>query len=266
MLQQVDIDRNALSEPIRVLLDELILKHNKLQYCLTVSAEQDSRNPDFWALVFRDPRFTEQEVGAVGTVHWSWGSRNDKEYRTKSRLIQNERFHAWNKDEHRSKRTKDPKKAIKHVLEFIKPYDWIELVAEERNNALRAHNKWRDETDSIQWMFKPSATEMVEELEHLLNLNIPIKTKAFKQMIDRLPEWREHQRRKSIQPKADSIMFRDDKVIYITHDGQQSELPNTDALPEKHRNAIALLKIMGDEQIIPEVGYKGKHQKYFVYA
>ena len=61
-------------------------------------------------------------------------------------------------------------------------------------------------------------------------------------------------------------MFRDDKVIYITHDGQQQELANVDALPEKHRDAIALLKIMGDEQIIPEIGYKGKHQKYFVYV
>jgi len=266
MLQQVNIDTNALSEPIKVLLDDLMIKHNKLQYCLTVSAKQDANNPEFWTLIFRDPRFTEQEVGAVGTVRWSWGSRNDKEYVTTSRRIENERFHAWNRDEHRSKRTKDPKKAIKHVLEFVKPYDWIELVAEERNNALRAHGKWRDESDSIQWMFKPSASDMVEELEHLLSLNIPIKTEVFKRMIEKLPEWREHQRRKNIQPKADSIMFRDDKVIYITHDGQQSELPNTDALPEKHRDAIALLKIMGDEQIIPEVGYKGKHQKYFVFV
>jgi hypothetical protein len=73
MLQQVDIDRNALSEPIRVLLDELTLKHNKLQYCLTVSALQDSRNPDFWDLVFHDPRFTNDEAKPVGAVSWSWG-------------------------------------------------------------------------------------------------------------------------------------------------------------------------------------------------
>lgn len=266
MLQQVNIDTNVLSEPIKVLLDDLMIKHNKLQYCLTVSAKQDSNNPDFWTLIFRDPRFTEQEVGAVGTVRWGWGSRNDKEYVTKSRLIQNDRFHAWNSDEHRSRRTKDPKKAIKHVLEFVKPYDWIELVAEEHNNALRAHNKWRDANDSLQWMFKLNPNEVVEELEHLLSLNVPVKTEAFKRMIEKLPEWREHERRKSIKTKADSIMFRDDKVIYITHDGQQQELANVDVLPEKHRNAIALLKIMGDEQIIPEVGYKGKHQKYFVYV
>lgn len=266
MLQQVNIDTNVLSEPIKVLLDDLMIKHNKLQYCLTVSAKQDANNPEFWTLIFRDPRFDEKEVGAVGTVRWAWGSRNDKEYVTTSRKIQNDRFHAWNRDEHRSKRSKDPKKAIKHVLEFVKPYDWIELVAEERQKALKAHMTWRDDNDSIQWMFKPNVGDMVEELEHLLSLNVPVKTQAFRRMIEKLPEWREHHRRKSIQPKADSIMFRDDKVIYITHDGQQQELANVDALPEKHRDAIALLKIMGDEQIIPEVGYKGKHQKYFVYV
>lgn len=266
MLQQVDIDTNVLSEPIKVLLDDLMLKHNKLQYCLTVSAKQDSNNPEFWTLIFRDPRFTVEEVGAVGTVRWSWGSRNDKEYVTTSRRIENERFHAWNRDEHRSKRTKDPKKAIKHVLEFVKPYDWIELVAEERQGALKAHERWKDENDSLQWMFRPGANEVVEELQHLISLGVTFKTEAFKRMVEKFPEWQEHQRRKNIKTKADSIMFRDDKVIYITHDGQQSELPSVDALPEKHRDAIALLKIMGDEQIIPEIGYKGKHQKYFVYV
>lgn len=266
MLQQVNIDTNVLSEPIKVLLDDLMLKHNKLQYCLTVSAKQDSNNPEFWTLIFRDPRFTEEEVGAVGTVRWSWGSRNDKEYITTSRRIENERYHAWNGQEHRSKRTKDRKKAIKHVLEFVKPYDWIELVMEERAGALKAHERWKDENDSLQWMFRPGANEVVEELQHLISLGVTFKTEAFKRMVDKFPEWQEHQRRKSIKTKADSILFRDDKVIYITHDGQQSELPNTDALPEKHRDAIALLKIMGDEQIIPEIGYKGKHQKYFVYV
>ena len=264
MLQQVDIDRNALSEPIRVLLDELTLKHNKLQYCLTVSAVQDSRNPDFWDLVFHDPRFTNDEAKPVGAVSWSWGSRNDKEYRTKSRLIQNDRFGAWNRDEFHSKRTKDVKKTIKNVLEFIKPYDWHELITEEHNKACRAASKWRDENEIIQFSFRPNAKEVVEEIRHLLNLNVPFKTEAFKNMINKLPEWEEHERRRNIPSKFDSVMFHRDKVIFITHDGQQTELPNVDALPEKHRNAIALLKIVGDEQHIPEVGYKGKHQKYFV--
>lgn len=265
MLQQVDIDRNALSEPVRLLLDDLTLKHNKLQYCLTVSAVQDSRNPDFWDLVFHDPRFSNDEAKPVGAVSWSWGSRNDKEYRTKSRLIQNERFGSWNRDEFHSKRTKDVKKTIKNILEFVKPYDWHELVTEERNQALRAASKWRDENDKIQYSFRPNAKEVVEEIRHLLNLNVPFKTEAFKNMINKLPEWEEHERRMSIPNKFDSVMFHKDKVVFITHDGQQSELPSVDALPEKHRNAIALLKIVGDEQHIPEVGYKGKHQKYFVY-
>jgi hypothetical protein len=266
MLQQVDIDRNALSEPVRLLLDELTLKHNKLQYCLIVSAVQDSRNPDFWDLVFHDPRFTNDEAKPVGAVSWSWGSRNDKEYRTKSRLIQNDRFGAWNRDEFHSKRIKDVKKTIKNVLEFVKPYEWHELVTEERNNALRASSKWRDENDSIQYSFRPNAKEVVEEILHLMNLNVPFKTQAFKNMISKLPEWEENERRRSVVNKFDSIIFHRDKVIFVTHDGQQSELPSVDALPEKHRNAIALLKIMGEEQHIPEVGYKGKHQKYFIYA
>ena len=62
MLQQVNIDANVLSEPIKVLLDDLMIKHNKLQYCLTVSAKQDSNNPEFWTLIFRDPRFDEKVI------------------------------------------------------------------------------------------------------------------------------------------------------------------------------------------------------------
>lgn len=265
MLQQVDIDRNVLSEPIKVLLDELTLKHNKLQYCLTVSAKQDSHNPEFWTLLFNDPRFTKEEVGAVGSVSWEWGSRTDKEYKIKSRLIDNDRFGHWNRDERKAKRTKDVKKAVKAILEFVKPYMWQELMMEERSNAQRASSKWKDESDGIQYRFKPEVKEMVEELKNLMEQKVIFKTEAFKNMLQKIPEWEEMQRRKSIPSKFDSVMFRDDKVIYWTHDGALSELASVDALPEKHRNAIALLKLMNDEQHLPEVGYKGKHQKYFVY-
>ena len=264
MLQLVDVDMNVLCEPIKLFLDKLTAKHLKIEYCLTVSAKQDANNPDHWTLLFRDPRFTAEEVGAVASVAWTYGSRNDKEYVTKSRLIENERFHQWNRDEYRAKRTKDVNKAVKHTLEFAKPFAWAELVADDMEKAKRSVVKWKDENDSLAWRFRPNAEELVEEIEHLIKLNVPVKTEAFKKMVELLPEWHEHQRRKTIPAKFDSVFIREDKVIYMPIGAPEVELTSTDALPEKHRNAIALLKLMGDEELIPEVGYKGKHQKYFV--
>jgi quinol monooxygenase YgiN len=121
-------------------------------------------------------------------------------------LIDNDRFGHWNRDERKAKRTKDVKKAVKAILEFVKPYMWQELMMEERSNAQRASSKWKDESDGIQYRFKPEVKEMVEELKNLMEQKVIFKTEAFKNMLQKIPEWEEMQRRKSLPSKFDSMM------------------------------------------------------------
>ncbi len=266
MIQLNNIDKTKLSKPVLDILEAIELKHAKLGYCLTVSAVQNTMREEFWQLRFHDPRFVEDESTAcVGVVEWSYGSRSDKEYKITSRKIQNDRYGHWG-NEHSSRRTKDMKKAVKIAMEAMQPFEYHEVSAKGRRDAERAHEKWAAEDNKAMYPFRIGTDSMYEELKYLVGMGVQFKTDAFKKAAAGIEAYEEMQRKASIKPKFDTIMVRGDKIILIP-DGralEPQELSDVDALPESTRNGIALLKLVGKDTLLPEIGYRAGENTYFI--
>jgi hypothetical protein len=265
MLQLKDIDKTQLSEPVVAFLDAMELKHAKNPYCLTVRAFQSQYKPEFWQLRFYDARFAEDEVDLAGVVEWIYGQRNDKEYKITSRRIQNDRFGHWG-NEHSSRRTKDIKKALKIAMDNIDPFQWHEISNKGRRKAEQAHEQWANQDNKFVFPFRISHEDIYEEVKHLVGMGIAFKTDAFKKAAAGIPNYEEMQRKASIKPKFNTIMVRPDKTILIP-DGralEPQELSDFEALPESTRNGIALLKLVGKDTLLPEIGYRAGENTYFI--
>jgi hypothetical protein len=267
MLQLTDIDKTKLSEPVSNILNELELKHAKMQYCLTVSAVQNTHREEFWQLRFHDPRFIEEDesIACVGIVEWAYGSRSEKEYKITSRKIRNERYGHWG-NEHSSRRTKDMKKAVKIAMEAMQPYEYHEVSAKGRRDAERAHEQWARASASATSVFGIGHDKMYEEIKYLVSTGVKFKTDAFKNAAAGIEAYEEFQRKLSIRARFHTIIQRPDKLIYIP-DGralEPQEFGALEALPENTRNGIALLKLVEKDKLLPEVGYRAGENTYFI--
>ena len=265
MLQLKDIDKTQLSEPVLEFLNAMELKHAKNSYCLTVSAHQSQYKPEFWQLRFHDARFEQDEVELAGVVEWIYGSRNDKEYKITSRKIQNDRFGHWG-NEHSARRTKDMKKALKIAMETIEPFGWHEVSNKGRRNAERAHEGWSNRESKAVYPFKIGHDDVYDEVKYLMGMGIQFKTEQFKKAAAGIEAYDEYLRKASIKPKFDTVIIRPDKTILIP-DGRAldpQEFSNSDSLPEQARTGIALLKLVEKDTLLPEVGYRGGENTYFI--
>jgi hypothetical protein len=265
MLQLNNIDKSQLSQPVVEFLNAMELKHAKNPYCLTVSAHQSTYKPEFWQLRFHDARFAEDEVELAGVVEWIYGKRSDNEYKITSRKIQNDRFGHWG-NEHSSRRTKDMKKALKIAMEHIDPFQWHEISNKGRRNAERAHEQWARASTSATSVFCIGHDKMYEEIKYLVSTGVKFKTDAFKNAAAGIEAYEEMQRKIGIRARFDTVIVRPDKTIFIP-DGralEPQELSDVEALPEEARNGVALLKLVEKDKLLPEIGYRGGENTYFI--
>lgn len=266
MLQLKDIDQTKLNPPVLDLLKALELKHAKLPYYLVVTAVQDSHKEMYWQLRFHDARFNEGEVDLAGTVSYTYGKRSDHEYKVSSRKIQNDRFGHWS-NEQSSQRTKDLKKAVKLVVNTVLPFEWYEISNKGRRTAEQEHQRWANADSSATNAFSVDIGHVYEEVKHLASIGVQFKTEAFKNAAAGIGAYEEFKRKIAVKPKFDTVIYRGEKAVYIP-DGRALEPQEllSEALPENTRNAIALLKLVGENSLLPEVGFKSGENTYFVYV
>ena len=266
MLQLNNIDKAKLSEPVLDFLNTMELKHAKMQYCLTVSAIQNTNREEFWQLRFHDQRFADDDsIDPIGVVEWTYGSRSEREYKVTSRKISNDKYGHWG-NEHSSRRSKDIKKAVKTAMETLQPYEWHELSNKGRRDAERAHEQWARESASATSVFGIGHDKMYEEIKYLVSTGVQFKTDAFKNAAAGIDAYEEFQRKLGIKARFHTIIQRPDKLVYIP-DGralEPQEFGAVEALPENTRNGIALLKLVEKDKLLPEVGYRAGENTYFI--
>lgn len=265
MLQLNNIDKTQLSEPVAQFLNEMELKHAKLSYCLTVSAVQNINRPVYWQLRFHDARFAGDDDVPVGVVEWTYGKRSDNEYKITSRKIQNDRFGHWG-NEHSSQRTKDVKKALKIAMTNLLPFEWHEVSAQGRRNAENAHERWAREDSNTAKPFSMNIQDIYEEVKYLKSIGVQFKTDVFKNAAAGIEAYEEYRRKLDVKARFHTVIDRGEKIIYIKdgHALQPEEFSALDPLPESTRNAIALLKLVNKDQLLPEIGYRSGENTYFI--
>jgi len=265
MLQPNNIDKTQLSPPVLQILEAMELKHAKLGYCLTVSAVQNTGRGEFWQLRFHDTRFTTDEVEPVGVIEYTYGKRSDYEYKVTSRKIQNDRFGHWS-NEGSSQRTKDVKKALKIAMNNLLPFEWHEISANGRRKAEQEHQQWANADARATNAFSIDVGHVYQEVKYLTSIGVQFKTEAFKNAAAGIEAYDEFKRKLAVKPRFHTVIDRGDKVIYIKdgHALEPEEFCALDPLPESTRNAIALLKLVDKDRLLPEVGYRAGENTYFI--
>jgi len=267
VLNLIDIDKTKMSQPVVEFLNILELKHAKNPTVIDVRAVQSIHREEFWQLRFADPRFTEEEMPLIGVAEWTHGNRSSREYKISSRKIQNDRFNGWS-NESSSRRSKDIKKAVKIAMESLAPYEWHEVSAKGRRDAEGSHRGWVSECNQSVKSFSIDNSVVYAEIKHLVEQGVVFKTEEFKRAAAGIPAYEEFLGRLQKPVKFDTVIDRGDKVIYIK-DGRAlevQELGAFDSLPESTRNSIALLKLVGKDRLLPEVGYRAGENTYFTYV
>ena len=268
MLNLIDIDKTQLSEPAVAFLNAMELKHATNSTTFDVKVVFNTGRPEFCQFRFFDPRFSEEEMPPVGVAEWTYGTRNDKEYKVASRKITNARYGYWG-SENSARRTKDVKKAIKIAIESLASYEWHEVSAKGRKNAEDSHRNWTMENSDAVYPFSSmSGSQIFEEVKHLVEQGVVFKTEAFKKAAAGIPAYEEFMERCNKEAKFHTVIERGEKIIYVRdgHALEAEEFNAIDSLPEATRNAIALLKLVGGNKLLPEVGYRQGENTYFIYA
>lgn len=257
--------KQCMNKELVAFVDAMALKHAKIPYTLRVEFDQvQPKNFVCYKAKFFDPRFPEAKE--VGWVMWDYGrSVNSYEYVVSSRLIENAKYSAWNSRDFSSSRTKDLNKAIKKAMEFIIPYQWQELASESKSFAERAHRAWTDENSLIARNFIFNNKVVVEELKNLMLQGAVFKTEAFKRAIGSIPMWEEYRSRVEAPAKMDCVMYALGKVN-VTCGGEAREYPNDESLPEGVRQKVALLKLLEEKKLMPNVGYKFDTNTFWIYT
>jgi hypothetical protein len=158
------------------------------------------------------------------------------------------------------------KKALKIAMDHIDPFQWHEISNKGRRNAERAHEQWTNADNKAVYPFRINAEPMYEEIKYLVGMGVQFKTEEFKKAAAGIEAYEEMIRKISIKPKFDTVIVRPDKTIFIP-DGRAlnpQEFNDTDSLPEQARNGIALLKLVEKDKLLPEVGYRGGENTYFI--
>ena len=187
-----------------------------------------------------------------------------------SRLIKNDKYSTHNSDYH-TKSTKDLKKMLKFMREYIKPFSGQEIAQKTYRSVEQDFDTWR----SKPWrnvrmaMQELDPLDYVAEFEALALMGIEPQTKKFREaMTTVIPESKENKRRTDMKFDAVHIHINPDNSICLTimkGDNRGSKIVETvDECPQYIQQALAMLKMVDDNTHIPEVGKRNNDKDFWV--
>lgn len=263
------IMQNQISEYVEPLQELLRLLGNKIpdQNISVLGTNNYSDSFAFRRINFFDTRFPNMPV--FGYVRWEGGS-----YFVQSRLIENKRYRDYSSS-YRMFETKDVKKAVKLVLQYIKPYSLQELMNKNSDNFRSFQHNWAyDFEDRFRSAVSGITRDvLIKEIKTLLASGVTFNTLEFQRVAEEgVAVFDEQQRRKCIKHEVTYVNFAKDGLIYtragrhdIHKDNWENKTYNSfEELPEHVQAAISLLKMVENGKGIDEVGFKQDDHQFFV--
>jgi hypothetical protein len=165
----------------------------------------------------------------------------------------------------RTKRTKQEKSVLKLMLKMIKPYSMAEIAGKKAKLLHQHLRAWRNELNSK--VTEPihnlgqSHRAVIAEMQNLKALGVPLVTAEFRKVMeDTLAYHDENEYRAHTKVTRSFVHYRKDGIHVHNSDLSphipNAVYPNFDALPEDIRGKLAFLKMLKDNEDIPEVGIR----------
>lgn len=199
----------------------------------------------------------------------------DKEYFClESRLIINDRFVRGN-ERRNQKHTKDPKKLLRYMRDYVKPFSTKEIAHQTIEQHERPTRVWRGEAESLMRdLCNMSREEVMQEMIRMQAIGYKPQTEKFAQMMEKgLPAWVEYKRRAErsvmnvhvfINPDESVEVYCSDKLGFAGINQGTTPFNSLADTPTSIQQHVAMLRMMDDRTFIPEVGTKIDANNYWV--
>lgn len=207
------------------------------------------------ALTFIDSRFptdTMNQHKVAGLLFWRTGDEGKNIYEITSRLIANSKFNPG-KVEHHTKTTNDPKKALKFMRDYIKPFSQIELAKRSLSYVETAFDEQKVQARSAFYGACNVGVEaLIEEVIRLKSIGVKPQTEKFEKVYNEgIPKYEEYLESKQKKFHQAHVWINPDQSVLLTimnkELDKQPEIASYESLtecPEWVQQGVAMLRIL----------------------
>lgn len=218
-------------------------------------------------------RFKDNKVDASVAFAWREGYDKDMKpiYKVYSRLIQNDRYSAYN-DDYNTRTTSDVRKLAKILRECVKPFSALEITARTAPFAREAFDHWKEtpQREYQQALRNMYAEEWMDIFNKLFAQGIaPVTPKHEAIYQNAIPAYIEHQERKNKFSQRIHVFINPDATVQVTkmHTEKETHLYDSfESVPEDIRQQVAMLQISETKQYVGNVGVKMSDTEFWVDA
>jgi hypothetical protein len=249
--------------------DEFKHKNPEVAFVINASPRHTvNKSADEIYFVYNTIRITYTDAPdlILGALMVTYNENRETLYGVGSESIRNERYASHN-NEHRIKRSKDFKTAIKTARQYLKPMSVKNLCNDLHHVRDMAQSQITSPASAKMYeAFNIAQSAVREEVEAMLSFGYTPKTQAFTKAFDLLrTEGEELKRIANYKPKATFVWLKTTSAHMVNSYGEETVAHTMDAVPEDIRNKIAVLQIGSNRSAVMNVGVKVDDTKYWVF-
>jgi hypothetical protein len=247
------------TNPLPTIIQGLVTEFRRVQvsrFPIDVEASAGSSQVRFVDSRFAKDSWRIDKVLAI--LHMNGFDKNGKPaIKMMSKRINNEKYSTHNSEYH-TRVSSDPKKVLKWMKDYIKPYAPHEVAERTRDRVVNAHGAWQTKAaDDMTGFSYVREAELYEEIEALLSVGVQFRTNKFRELAERgLPAYREKQLRSKADRPRTHVIFNPDESVVVTDDKEAHTYDSFDMVPQDVQQQVSLLRMMEADQYLPEVGIR----------
>lgn len=208
----------------------------------------------------------ELKCGGIGMERHIVG---DWVYYVRSALIRNEKYKPSNKDGYNVLKTKNFAKAIKNVLQYVKPVEMAWLMEDKEADLSRAVMNIRAPAQEVYHKALGMGRNAIrQEIDNMIRMGYAPMTQDFKEAFALMEsQGSDLKRVANYKPRTCFVWAKPDKVEFKYSDEDQVHVVyNVQDVPENIKDKIAVLQIGGDGDAVMDVGTKISNTMYWVFV
>lgn len=231
-------------------------------------------NDEGYAIGFIDSRFPTDRWTATNMLAMLYVKEQGETptLTLESRLIENDKYAQYNHDYH-TKSTKDMKKMLKFMKDYIKPWSAHEIACKSKRSAEEKFQNWQREpyrklraaTNTL------DSTDYLKMFVKLKELGVVPVNDDMKMLYESaLPEYLDYQGREGKKFANTHAFINPDESVFISNVGIDSgrtvaKLFNSiDEMPINVQQNLAMLRMMENDVLVADVGHKISEREFWV--
>jgi hypothetical protein len=190
-----------------------------------------------------------------------------------SRLIENDKYAQYNDDYH-TKSTKDMKKMLKFMKDYIKPWSAHEVASKSKRNAEEKLSSWKAKPARAlkEFNYNLKDFELLRVFLKLKDIGVAPVDDTMKAMYETvIPDYLEHEAR-SQKNFTDYVhaFINPDESIFISSVGIDAGrtvaklFERLEEVPVNVQQNVAMLRIMENNAFLADVGFKVSDREFWV--